>query len=242
VADGAARKVAVVSGGSRGIGREIARQLAADHGALVVVGARREADVRAAADAIGHGARGHPLDVTDGASVAAFAAWVEREMGRVDILVNNAGVYIDRGARAGSVDLGQVQATLDVNVLGAWRLTQALLPLMMRPGAGGEGGRIVNLSSEMGSQRGLEGSRGGSPAYRLSKAAINALTIMLAAELAGSEVLVNAACPGWVRTDMGGAGAPRTVAEGADTPVWLATLPDGGPSGGLWADRKRIAW
>ncbi len=240
MAEDPARKVAVVSGGSRGIGREIARQLAADHGALVVVGARSAADVRTAAADIGQGARGHALDVTDGASVAAFAAWVEREAGRLDILVNNAAVYIDRGARAASIDLGQVQATLDVNVLGAWRLSQALLPLMAR--AGGGGGRIVNLSSEMGSLRGLESSRGGSPAYRLSKAALNALTIMLAAELAGSGVLVNAACPGWVRTDMGGASAPRTVAEGADTPVWLATLPDGGPTGGLWADRRRIPW
>ncbi len=240
MAEASTLPVAVVSGGSRGIGREIARQLAAEHGALVVVGARREDDVRAAAAAIGHGARGHPLDVTDGASVAAFAAWVEREMGRLAILVNNAGVYVDRGERASSVDLGQVQATLDVNVLGAWRLTLALLPLLTRAPA--PGGRIVNLSSEMGSLRGLGGSRGGSPAYRMSKAALNALTILLAAELEGTGVLVNAACPGWVRTDRGGASAPRTVAEGADTPVWLATLPAGGPSGGLWADRKRIAW
>jgi NAD(P)-dependent dehydrogenase (short-subunit alcohol dehydrogenase family) len=231
--------VAVVSGSSRGIGREIARQLAADHGMRVVVAARRASDVAAAAAAIGHGAVGRELDLADGDSVAAFAAWVERELGRVDVLVNNAGVYLDRGARAGSADLGVVQATLDVNVLGTWRLTQAMLRLLARAGSGG---RIVNLSSEMGTWRGMGGSRGGSPAYRLSKAALNALTVMLAAELEDSGILVNAACPGWVKTDMGGAGATRTVAEGADTPVWLATLPSGGPSGGLWADRKRIEW
>jgi len=226
-----AQSVAVISGGSRGIGREIARKLAAEHGLIVVVGSRRAAESEAAS-----GVRGHQLDVADTASVAAFAAWVGREVGHVDVLVNNAGVYVDRGARAGSVDLGVVQATLDVNVLGAWRLTQALIPHM------GTGGRIINISSEMGSTRGLAASRGGSPAYRISKAGINALTLLLAAELEEAGILVNAACPGWVRTDMGGESAPRTVAEGADTPVWLATAEEARSTGGLWSDRKQIAW
>jgi NAD(P)-dependent dehydrogenase (short-subunit alcohol dehydrogenase family) len=154
----------------------------------------------------------------------------------VDILINNAGIMADpRGARLASASLDVMRETLETNVLGPLALMQALLPIMKKRNYG----RIVNLSSGLGQ---LTGMGNGTPAYRISKTALNALTCIVAAETAGSNILVNAACPGWVRTDMGGPDAPRTVAEGADTAVWLATLPAGGPTGGYFRDRKKIAW
>jgi NAD(P)-dependent dehydrogenase (short-subunit alcohol dehydrogenase family) len=122
-----------------------------------------------------------------------------------------------------------------VNLFGAWRLTRAMLPLLRASGHG----RIVNVSSGGGQ---LEDMQGGRAAYRVSKTGLNALTRILAAEEGGSGILVNSMCPGWVRTEMGGEAAPRSVEEGADTAVWLATLPDDGPSGGFFRDRKPIPW
>jgi NAD(P)-dependent dehydrogenase (short-subunit alcohol dehydrogenase family) len=176
-----------------------------------------------------------PLDVTDQASVDRLARGVESEFGRLDILVNNAGVFLDRGQQAITADLDNVRRTLETNLFGPWQLCKALLPLTRRGGSG----RIVNLSSGLGQ---LSEMGGGYPGYRVSKTALNALTGVLAAELQGTGILVNAACPGWVRTDMGGANADRSVEEGADTPVWLAMLPAGGPSGGFFRDRKPILW
>jgi len=131
-----------------------------------------------------------------------------------------------------------VEKTLETNLLGAWRVSQAVIPSMRKA----RYGRIVNVSSGMSTLDDLAQSGGGWPAYRLSKVALNALTILLASELRGENVLVNAACPGWVRTRMGGSGASRSVEQGADTPVWLATLPDGGPSGGFFQDRRPLDW
>jgi NAD(P)-dependent dehydrogenase (short-subunit alcohol dehydrogenase family) len=161
---------------------------------------------------------------------------VERELGRLDILVNNAGVLIDpKGTRAATADATVLRDTLETNLIGALFATQACLPLMRARGYG----RIVNISSELG-QLGSMGS--GTPAYRISKTALNALTRMLAVELSGTNVKVNAMSPGWVRSDMGGLAAPRSLDQGADTAVWLATLPDDGPSGGFFKDRMPIAW
>jgi NAD(P)-dependent dehydrogenase (short-subunit alcohol dehydrogenase family) len=230
-------QVALITGGNRGIGLEIARQLA-QRGITVILTARDRAKAEAAAE----GLRGdsltvvpRPLDVTDPASVDRLARGVESEFGRLDILVNNAGVFLDRGQQAITADLDNVRQTLETNLFGPWRLCKALLPLMRRGGSG----RIVNLSSGLGQ---LSEMGGGYPGYRVSKTALNALTRVLAAELQGTGILVNAACPGWVRTDMGGANADRSVEEGADTPVWLATLPAGGPSGGFVRDRQPIPW
>ena len=170
--------------------------------------------------------------MTDQRSVDAAAAQVERDPGRVDVLVNNAGVG-GRTDGAASADLEAVKDTLETNLFGAWRLTAALLPLLR---AGGHG-RIVNVSSGMGQ---LDEMGGGQAAYRVSKTGLNALTRILANEERGSGIL--SACPGWVRTDMGGSGARSSVEEGADTPVWLATLPDDGPSGGFFRYREPIPW
>ena len=233
-----AERVAVVSGGNRGIGREICRQLAGQ-GYTAVLGSRDAAQGEAVASELSGNGGGavvaRQLDVTDRASIDGLGEAVSTELGRVDVLVNNAGVLGDTGARGGSADLDEVRRTLDINLFGAWGLTETLLPLLRRSGHG----RIVNLSSGMGQ---LSDMGGGAPAYRVSKAGLNVLTRILATEERDNGILVNSVCPGWVRTDMGGRSASRSVEEGADTPVWLATLPDDGPTGGFFRDRKEIPW
>jgi NAD(P)-dependent dehydrogenase (short-subunit alcohol dehydrogenase family) len=231
------QRVALVSGANRGIGLETVRQLAAKRLTVVLtsrdLAAGDAAARKLAAEGLAVVAR--QLAVTDPASVTRLAAAVEAEFGRLDALVNNAGVYLDQGRQGVDADLDAVRQTLETNLFGAWRLCQAFLPLMRRGGYG----RIVNVSSGMGQ---LNDMGGGSPGYRVSKTALNALTCILADELRGTGILVNAACPGWVRTEMGGREAPRSVEQGADTPVWLATLPDDGPTGGFFRDRKPIPW
>jgi len=170
------------------------------------------------------------LDVADDASVRAAAAGIER----LDVLVNNAAILYDTWQHGVDADLDQVHEALETNLLGAWRVTQAVLPLLRASPAG----RIVNVSSGAGA---LHDMGGGTPAYRTSKAALNALTRIFAAELRGDGILVNAICPGWVATDMGGAGG-RPVADGAAGIVWAATLPEDGPTGGFFRDGRPIAW
>lgn len=220
-------RVALVSGANRGIGREIAERLAGDHGFVVLAGTRRPGAIAPAANVIEVG-----LDVADPRSVEALRERVAADPGRLDVLVNNAGIA---GAPDGAADydLDAARRVLEVNTLGPWRLIQAFLPLLRASAAP----RIVNVSSGSGQ---LAEMGGGHAAYRLSKAALNALTRTLAAD--EPAVLVNAVCPGWVRTDMGGSAAPRSVREGAETAVWLATLPAGGPSGGFFRDREPIPW
>jgi NAD(P)-dependent dehydrogenase (short-subunit alcohol dehydrogenase family) len=230
------QRVALVTGANRGLGLEIATQLAR-LGYRVVLAAR-DGDAAVAAaqrlEAAGLPVLPAQLDVTDEGSVTRLATWIAGELGRLDVLVNNAGIGHDFGRPAAGADLGLVADHLETNLLGAWRVTNAFVDWMR---AGGYG-RVVFLSSGMGS---LSEMGGGSPGYRISKAGLNAVMRMLAAETAGTNVLVNAACPGWVRTDMGGPNATSSVAEGADTAVWLATLPDGGPTGGFFRDRQPIA-
>lgn len=228
------RRVALVSGANRGIGREVVRKLA-ERGITAILGSRDEERGRAAAEGIDGEVHVRRLDVTDEKGIQNLARSVEEEFGRLDILVNNAGVSIDRGQRGVDADLDVVKETLEMNLFGAWRLCEAFVPLMQRGGYG----RLVNVSSGMGA---LEEMGGGSPAYRVSKSALNALTRILASELRGSGILVNAVCPGWVRTDMGGSSASRPVEEGADTLVWAATLPNNGPTGGFFRNRRSIPW
>ena len=234
-----APRVAVVTGANRGIGFEICRQLARRGGMRVVLTARNEAKGGAAAKKLrsdGLDVDSHVLDVADEASIRALAGWLEATCKRCDVLVNNAGIMADpRGSRVLDSRLQTWRETLETNLIGPLILIQALVPLMKKH----RYGRIVNLSSGQGQ---LADMGPGTPAYRVSKTALNALTRTLAAELTDSGILVNSMCPGWVKTDMGGAGAPRTVEQGADTAVWLATLPDGGPSGGFFRDRKPIPW
>ncbi|MBA3423374.1 MAG: SDR family oxidoreductase [Rubrobacter sp.] len=227
-------RIALVSGGNRGIGLEICRQLA-ERGYTVVLGSRDEAKGRAAAEELEENVVPHQLDVADAESVDRMAAFLEEEFGRLDVLVNNAGIANDEGQRGVDADLDRVREALEANFLGAWRLCEVAISLMQRGGYG----RIVNVSSGVGA---LEDMGGGSPGYRVSKTALNALTRILSSELRGSGILVNSICPGWVQTDMGGSSASRLVEEGADGLVWAATLPNNGPTGGFFRDRRPIAW
>jgi len=232
------RRVAVVTGANRGIGLAVCAQLAA-RGLQVVLTSRDVARGQAARRVLagqGHVVDYHQLDVCDPASVRVLAAYASRVHGGVDVLINNAGVLLDpKGSRALDLAPETLADTLAVNVQGPVCVCRALVPLMVAR----HYGRVVNVSSGMG-QLAQMGS--GSPAYRISKAALNACTRTLAADLMGTCVLVNAMCPGWCRTDMGGTGAERTPEQGADTAVWLATLPEDGPSGGFFRDRQPIAW
>ncbi|MER6513090.1 SDR family oxidoreductase [Nonomuraea sp. NPDC001636] len=226
-------RVCVVTGANRGIGLEVARQLAAA-GDTVVLTARDERKAVEAAAGIGGEVLARRLDVADERSAADLARELEKTHGRVDVLVNNAAIHYDTWQRACDADLGVVSEALETNLLGAWRVTLALLPLLR----GSVHGRIVNVSSEIGS---LASMGGGTPAYTVSKTALNALTRMLAAELRGDGILVNAVCPGWVATDMGGPGG-RPVAEGARSVLWAADLPGDGPTGGFFRDGLPLPW
>ena len=227
-------RIALVSGANRGIGREVVRQLAA-RGVTTILGSRDEEKGRTAAEGIDGEVAVRRLDVTDERGIRNLAHEVEEEFGRLDVLVNNAGVALDAGESGLNADLDVVRETLEMNLFGAWQLCEAFVPLMQRNNYG----RIVNVSSGMGA---LNEMGGGTPAYRVSKTALNALTRILASELRGSGILVNSVCPGWVRTDMGGSGASRSVEEGADTLVWAATLANNGPTGGFFRDRCPIPW
>lgn len=228
------RSVAVVTGANRGIGLEVARQLA-ECGYQVVAGSRDPDKGRAAIGGPDAGDRivVYPLDVTDPTSVEAAAAFVGETFGRADVLVNNAAILYDTWQRAVNADLAVVREALDTNLLGAWQMTQALLPQLRRS----PHGRIVNVSSEGGS---IAEMTGGTPAYSVSKAGLNALTRLLAGELRGDGILVNAVCPGWTATDMGGGGRP--ISEGAASVTWAAVLPDDGPTGGFFRDGKPLPW
>ncbi|MBR8638395.1 SDR family NAD(P)-dependent oxidoreductase [Streptomyces tuirus] len=229
-------RTALVTGGARGIGLEIGRQLA-DRGLRVLIGARKAEAAEEACRAIGPAALPLALDVTSRRSVTAAVREAEELTGGIDVLVNNAGVSLDGELRPPCLDEDILRATLDTNLTGAWRVTEAVVPGMVEAGYG----RIVNVTSSYGSLALMDSGR--HPAYRISKTALNALTRMLAAELAGTGVLINAADPGWTRSGMGGPSAPRAPEEGADTPVWLATLPEGdGTTGGLFADRRPLPW
>ncbi len=231
------KKIAVVTGGNLGIGFEACRQLATK-GIKVILTSRDEAKGKAAAEKLqaeGLDVIAHPLDVTSAESCDRLAQFLGDLFGRVDVLVNNAGVYLDSGSGVFNTRVDTLRQTMETNVYGPLQLSQALIPLMKEHNYG----RVVNVSSGMGQ---LTDMTGGSPGYRISKTALNALTRILSAELQGPNILVNSVCPGWVKTDMGGAGAPRTPEQGADTIVWLATLPDDGPTGGFFRDRQPIDW
>jgi NAD(P)-dependent dehydrogenase (short-subunit alcohol dehydrogenase family) len=229
-------RVALVTGANRGIGKEVSRRLA-EQGLVTLVAGRDLAKAEDAAAELGGGEveiYARELDVADDESAERCFAAIRDEFGRLDVLVNNAGVGYP-GMNAVDADLGAVKDVLETNLFGAWRCAEHAVPLMRPHGYG----RIVNVSTGMAQ---LSDMGGGSAAYRVSKTALNALTRMLSAETRGDGIKVNSVCPGWVRTDMGGASATRSVEEGADTIVWAATLPDDGPTGGFFRNREPIPW
>lgn len=239
-------KIALITGANKGIGLETARQLGR-LGVTILIGARdAERGAGAVAQLKGEGlaARVVPLVVTDAGSISAAAAWVEKEFGRLDILVNNAGV-LDHATETGpgTVTQASLRATFDTNFFGLVAVTQAFLPLLKKSPAG----RIVNLSSILGSL--TEHGDANSPiypahllGYDASKAAVNMFTVELAQELKGTAIKVNSAHPGWVKTDLGGAGAALELVDGAKTSVALATLPPEGPNGGFFHLGVHMRW
>jgi len=236
-------RVAIVTGANRGIGFEVCRQLA-KKGFKVILTSRNEEKGQAACEELrkeGLTVDYHQCDVNDEASVKKLRDEVEAKYGRCDVLVNNAGIFPDTTDASGGFPsifdskIDTVRKAMETNVYGPILLCQAFVPLMKK----NKYGRIVNFSSGMGQ---LSAMNGGCPAYRISKTSINAVTCLLADELKDDNILVNSLCPGWVKTDMGGPGATRELSEGADTAAWLAILPDDGPRGKFFRDRKEFPW
>jgi NAD(P)-dependent dehydrogenase (short-subunit alcohol dehydrogenase family) len=268
-------KSALVTGGNRGIGLEICRQLNA-RGFRVILCSRDLEKGLAAAESIGKNVVARQLDITNEVSIQRLFEYLKLENGNLDVLINNAGIgesswgkkektllgstkeflednvygvrqirkaivphlrkagILSKRAGAGSADLREVRRIMETNLYGAWRMIQVFAPLLEKS----DDARIINISSGLGELGSLTGEY---PAYSASKAALNAMTIMFANELSKSGIRVNAVCPGWVKTDMGGQDAPLDVSQGADTAVWLATEPDM-PTGRFFRERKEIHW
>ena len=238
------QRVAVVTGANRGIGFEICRQLA-KKGILVVLTSRNQDKGLTACKQLEKeelNVRYSLLDVTHATHINRLWSFLQKEFGRCDILINNAGIFLDKKGpddddfpSVFNANLETIRQTMETNVFGPLLLCQTIVPLMKENNYG----RIVNITSGMGQ---LTDMNGGYPGYRISKASINALTRIVADEVKDYNILVNSVCPGWVKTDMGGPNATRSVAEGAETPVRLALLPDNGPRGKFFRDRKEIPW
>jgi NAD(P)-dependent dehydrogenase (short-subunit alcohol dehydrogenase family) len=239
------RKIALITGANKGIGFEICRQLG-KLGFTVLVAARDKKRGLAAAERLkAEGIDAHPmiLDVTHEPSIRRAALFLGQEYGRLDVLVNNAGIMPDMSLTAANTPPDILHGVFEANFFGAVAVTQAMLPLLRQS----EAARIVNMSSSLGSLTLASDPASGMAdfkylAYDASKTALNSFTVHLAWELRDTPIKVNSACPGWVKTDMGGDQAPGTVQQGADTPVWLATLPADGPSGGFFNSRKPVPW
>jgi len=239
------KRIALVTGANKGLGFEIAKKLAA-RDITVLVGARNQENGVQAQNQLRRSALDVHfilLDVANAMSIQTAVGRIKDEFRRLDILVNNAGIMIDSKTGITELNLTIFQNTLETNALGPLLLSQACLPLMKANNYG----RIVNMSSTLGSLTDIASpdsphAEVQAPAYRLSKSLLNGITVLLAAEMRGTNILVNSACPGWVRTDLGGTQAPLSPEQGAETPVWLATLPDGGPSGGFFRERQPIPW
>lgn len=237
------KKIAVVTGSNRGLGYAISRKLAQIDDIHVVVTSRKDADGLAAKQQLsneGIDVDYHSLDVTSDESVQEFTQWLSNNYGKVDILVNNAGVNSTNKPEESSlltVQLETIRSTFETNVLAVARIAQALIPLMKVHNYG----RIVNVSTEMASLTSIATDYYPlAPSYRLSKIGLNGLTVLLAKELQGTNILINAYSPGWMKTDMGGDNAPFTAEEGAETAVYLATLPDGGSQGQFFAEMRKF--
>jgi NAD(P)-dependent dehydrogenase (short-subunit alcohol dehydrogenase family) len=257
------KKVALVTGSDRGIGFEVCRRLWAREIQMILTSPDKAKGEAAAAELRRTGAAVayHVLDVLNERHITALRAFVLEEFGGVDILVNNAGIMLDAGRSKVEgllaqqlkkipkrvefgegpsildVDIEIVRAVLEVNTLGALRMCQAFVPLMMKA----HYGRVVNVSSSLGQLHGMT-DEDRVPAYQMSKTALNAVTRMVADAAKGTNVAVNSVCPGWTRTDIGGPEAPQSVEEAAETIVWLATKPGSSPTGGFFRNKRRIAW
>ncbi len=226
-------KIILVTGANRGIGLEICGQLS-KLGHKVIMGSRNLKKGLKAAKMIAEDIFVSELDVTNEISIQNAVQLIEKEFGHLDVLINNAAINSHANDFL-KTDLAEVDKHMKSNFYAPWRLSQAFYSLLQKS----KDARIINISSEMGAFGQLK--NGGYSEYRLSKTALNGLTILMASELKNSGIKVNAMCPGWVRTDMGGASAPRNVEQGADTAVWLSTTKEI-PTGKFFSDRKEINW
>lgn len=227
-----------MTGANRGLGFEICRQLAKRRVRVILTARNQdksEAVVRTLIEQ-GYDAYFYQLDITDPEQIQAVLARIKAEFNRLDILVNNAGIYIDQHQPALTIDKNIILKAVETDVCGTFSMSQAVIPMMRENNYG----RIVNLSSSSSLLANMNDDAGLS--YKICKTSVNAVTVVLSKAVAGSNILINAVTPGWVRTDMGGEQAPLSLEEGADTPVWLATLPEGGPSGGFFFKRQRLPW
>lgn len=235
------KKLAIVTGASRGLGLATSEALA-QRGYKVIMAMRNPEKAQKTINNLKMkdlDVVAMKLDVAQEKSITDFVEGFRREYGFVDVLVNNAGIFIDNEEGGDSsvfkTKASTIQKTLATNTIGPFLLTQKLFPLMKQEGYG----RVVNVSSGMGQLSEMDGAYA---AYRMSKTALNVVTRVFAAEAAGSDVLVNSICPGWVKTDMGGQGAARTIDQGIKGILWAATLPKGGPNGGFFRDGEPIEW
>lgn len=228
-------RVVLVTGSNRGIGLELVNQLS-QRGFEVIMTARNEDAGKAAAAGFNRdNIHVHQLDLTSDESISQLKSWIENKFGRLDILINNAAINYDTWNKAESADMANVRETFDTNLFGTWSVCIAMIPLIKKSSSG----RIVNVSSGAGS---LNEMIAEAPGYSFSKAALNGLTIQLARELKMDKILVNSVCPGWVKTELGGIMAPRTVEEGAESILQTALLEDGGPTGGFFRDGEKLDW
>lgn len=226
------KKTILVTGGNRGIGKEICRQLS-NLGHQVILGTRDLKKTQQLNESFGKNVISIKLDVTNKNDIEQAVSAVESKYGLLDVLINNAGMGIGNDGAIGA-NLEKVKEIMETNFFGAWQVSQKMIPLLSKS----KDARIINMSSGMGELSSLK--NGSYAGYRLSKTALNGLTLMFSGELYG-KIKVNAMCPGWVKTDMGGAGASRSVEDGADTAVWLATE-NNIPTGKFFRDRKEISW
>lgn len=229
-------KLALVTGANQGIGFAVVKLLL-KKGLRVILSSRDEIKGKEAIKKLNGGENlfFHQLDISDEKSVQNIKEYVQKEFGKLDILINNAGINYDTWQNTQTANIQEVKQTIDTNLLGAWRVTQAFVPLLQK----GKNSRIVNISSGAGN---LASQTGNTPAYSISKLALNALTMQFANLLQKDNILVNCMCPGWVRTSMGGVGASRSPEEGADTAIWLSTDENLSKTGKFFRDRKVISW
>ena len=231
-------KIAVVTGANRGIGYEVVRELSKIKGITVILTSRENSKgIKAVSNLKNEGITVDyfQLDVTDEKSIKGLEEYILKKYERLDILINNAGILLDENISGFEINEKIVMETMETNFYGPLKLCQSFIPLMKKNNYG----RIVNFSSTMGA---LNEMGAGYLAYRTSKTAINVLTRVFSSEVNGFNILINSVCPGWVKTDMGGPNANRTIQQGADTAVWLALLPDNGPTGKFFRNREVIQW
>jgi NAD(P)-dependent dehydrogenase (short-subunit alcohol dehydrogenase family) len=225
-------KRALVTGGNRGIGLAIAQGLI-NRDYEVIITARSIESAQTAAEQLGEKAIPLELDVSDDNSIAQAIAILTQQIARLDVLINNAGVYPDKQVDSLTISRELLNTAMQTNTFGVIRMVQACLPLLEKS----SDARIINLSSGMGEFNGLTTT---APSYCLSKLGLNGATVMLSQSLTSKNIVINAMCPGWVRTDMGGNSAPRSPEQGADTAIWLATEAPRGETGKFWRDREAI--